>query len=76
MTALIQIEHVSKFYHMGGETIRALDDITLDIAQGEFVAIMGPSGPEVHPDEHHRLFGRFGRRPLCARWKADLRAER
>lgn len=29
---------------MGGETIRALDDITLDIAQGEFVAIMGPSG--------------------------------
>ncbi len=29
---------------MGGETIRALDDITLDISQGEFVAIMGPSG--------------------------------
>ncbi|KRF10273.1 macrolide ABC transporter ATP-binding protein [Paenibacillus sp. Soil766] len=44
MTALIQIEHVSKFYHMGGETVRALDDITLDIVQGEFVAIMGPSG--------------------------------
>lgn len=44
MTALIQIENVSKFYYMGGETIRALDDITLDIVQGEFVAIMGPSG--------------------------------
>lgn len=42
--ALIQLEHVSKFYYMGGETIRALDDISLTIAQGEFIAIMGPSG--------------------------------
>ncbi|KRE64503.1 hypothetical protein [Paenibacillus sp. Soil750] len=39
MTALIQIENVSKFYYMGGETIRALDDISLDISQGEFVAM-------------------------------------
>ncbi|NOU62692.1 ATP-binding cassette domain-containing protein [Paenibacillus sp. LMG 31461] len=44
MTALIQIEQVSKFYYIGGEIIRALDDISLDIVQGEFVAIMGPSG--------------------------------
>ncbi|WP_321166463.1 ABC transporter ATP-binding protein [Paenibacillus sp. Soil766] len=29
---------------MGGETIRALDDIMLDIMQGEFVAVIGPSG--------------------------------
>lgn len=41
---LIQIEHVSKSYVMGGETIRALDDVSLDIDYGEFVAIMGPSG--------------------------------
>lgn len=41
---LIQIEHMSKNYVMGGETIRALDDISLVIDHGEFVAIMGPSG--------------------------------
>lgn len=41
---LIQIGHVSKNYVMGGEMIRALDDISLEIDHGEFVAIMGPSG--------------------------------
>jgi len=39
---LIQIEHVSKNYVMGWETIQALDDISLEIDHGEFVTIMGP----------------------------------
>ena len=42
--ALIELRNVSKIYHLGGEEIRALDDISLDIGIGEFISIIGPSG--------------------------------
>ena len=42
--ALIEVRNVSKIYHLGGEEIRALDNLTLDIDRGEFIAIIGPSG--------------------------------
>ena len=41
---LVEIRNVSKIYHLGGEEIRALDDISLDIEAGEFMSIIGPSG--------------------------------
>lgn len=41
---LIQIEDMTKEYKMGGETLRALDRVTLSIARGDFIAIIGPSG--------------------------------
>src|SRR2546422_4117101 len=42
--ALVELRNVSKIYHLGGEEIRALDDVTLDIDLGEFISIIGPSG--------------------------------
>ena len=45
MTApLIAIRHLSKGYVRGGQAIPVLLDIQLDVAQGEFIALMGPSG--------------------------------
>lgn len=41
---LIQIEGMRKWYSMGGENVNVLQDISLSIDAGEFVAIIGPSG--------------------------------
>jgi len=41
---LISIRNVVKNYERGGQIVKVLEGITLDIARGEFVALMGPSG--------------------------------
>ena len=41
---LIHVRGLEKIYEMGSERIHALDGVDLDIARGEYVAIMGPSG--------------------------------
>ncbi len=42
--ALVEVRNVSKVYRLGGEEIRALDDVSLDIDAGQFMSIIGPSG--------------------------------
>jgi len=41
---MIEITDIEKIYKMGGETVRALDKVSLKIEEGEFTSIMGPSG--------------------------------
>ena len=41
---LIQLEAVSKLYGFGDATTIALDEVSISIDKGEFVAVMGPSG--------------------------------
>ncbi|GAB3926942.1 ABC transporter ATP-binding protein [Mucilaginibacter myungsuensis] len=41
---MLSLQHISKFYQNGGNKNFVLNDISLDIEEGEFVSIMGPSG--------------------------------
>jgi len=44
MTALIHTRDLVKEYTMGSTVVRALDGVSLDVHEGEFVAVMGASG--------------------------------
>jgi putative ABC transport system ATP-binding protein len=43
-TALVEIRGLHKSYWRGASEVPVLSDLSLDIARGEFVALMGPSG--------------------------------
>jgi putative ABC transport system ATP-binding protein len=44
MSAIIQTHGLSRQFSAGGETVAALESVDLEVAQGEFVALVGPSG--------------------------------
>lgn len=42
--ALVEIKHLVKSYQRGDQIVEVLKDISLDIPEGDFIALMGPSG--------------------------------
>ncbi|MCF0165797.1 MAG: ABC transporter ATP-binding protein [Bacteroidales bacterium] len=41
---MIRVENVSRIYSVGEQSVKALDDVSISVRKGEYVAIMGPSG--------------------------------
>ena len=44
METLVKVRDLHKVYYRGSEQIDVLQGVTLDIPQGDFLALMGPSG--------------------------------
>lgn len=44
MIDIIRLSRVSKIFYCGSETIRAVNDLSLNVHQGEILAVVGPSG--------------------------------
>jgi putative ABC transport system ATP-binding protein len=42
--AIIEVKEMSKSYELGGETVKALHEVSLQINEGDFLSIIGPSG--------------------------------
>ena len=41
---MVELRHVSRIFNVGGQEVRAMDDVSLTIDRGDYVSIMGPSG--------------------------------
>ena len=41
---IVEVEGLTKHYRLGGVVVRALDDVDLNVTEGEFLALSGPSG--------------------------------
>ncbi len=41
---MLELKHIKKYYKMGDNVVKALDDVSMKVSDGEFVTIIGPSG--------------------------------
>ena len=44
MKKMLDLKNIKKYFKMGDEEIKALDDISLTVKNGEYISIIGPSG--------------------------------
>ncbi|EHK01288.1 abc transporter ATP-binding protein [Candidatus Haloredivivus sp. G17] len=62
--SVIELDDVEKVYQMGNTEVRALRGSDLEIDEGEFIAVMGPSGSrKKYFDEYDGCFGCSDQRP-------------
>ena len=40
----LRVENLTKYYHLKGETVKALRGVSFEVQRGEYIAVMGPSG--------------------------------
>jgi len=41
---MIKLQNICRYFQVGDETVHALDNVSLDIHQGDYISVMGPSG--------------------------------
>ncbi|MGL4450080.1 MAG: ABC transporter ATP-binding protein [Sarcina sp.] len=44
MNKVLDVRNIEKYYGRGGNVFKAIDDISFEVLEGEFVGVMGPSG--------------------------------
>lgn len=48
MKTILKVDHIEKYYGNKGNITRAVDDISFDVNEGEYIGIMGASGSGGH----------------------------
>lgn len=52
---ILKVENLSKIYGKGETSVKAIDNISFSVEEGEFVAIIGPSGSrKIHNASYFR----------------------